>query len=156
MTKKELADKVREAARSIASRADKPETDTPMSFKYSEMLYKFPKLEETLIRLLSNDFTSFVENIDWVAPRPTTFKIVLKNLNQFYLIWNGDEFSARVAGTQYNLASVGDEERAIKAIQELLITGPINPDKGAATPSQNLTPAEETPEETPVETPAEA
>ena len=151
MTKKELADKVRSAARNIASRAEMPETDTPMSFKYSEMLYKFPKLQETLVRLLSDDFTSFVDDIEWVAPRPTTFKIVLKNKNHFHLIWNGDEFTARVAGTQYNLASLGDEQRAIKAIQELLITGPINPDKGAATPSQNLTPAEETPEEIPAE-----
>jgi hypothetical protein len=152
MTKKELADKVRSAARNIASRADMPETDTPMSFKYSEMLYKFPKLQETLVRLLSDDFTTFVEDIEWVAPRPTTFKIVLKNQNYFHLIWNGDEFTARVAGTQYNLASLGDEQRAIKAIQELLITGPINPDKGAATPSQTLTPAEEAPAE---EIPAE-
>ena len=151
MTKKELADKVRAAARNIASRAEMPETDSPMSFKYSDMLYKFPKLQETLVRLLSNDFTSFVENIDWIAPRPTTFKITLKNQNIFHLIWNGDEFTARVAGTQYNLSSLGDEQRAIKAIQELLITGPINPDKGAATPSQNLTPAEETPEEIPAE-----
>ena len=151
MTKKELADKVRAAARNIASRAEMPETDSPMSFKYSDMLYKFPKLQETLVRLLSNDFTSFIENIDWIAPRPTTFKITLKNQNIFYLIWNGAEFTARVAGTQYNLSSLGDEQRAIKAIQELLITGPINPDKGAATPSQNLTPAEETPEEIPAE-----
>ena len=153
MTKKELADKVRAAARDIASRTDKLETDTPMSFKYSEMLYKFPKLQETLINLMSHEFTTFVEDIEWVAPRPTTFKIVLKNLNYFHLIWNGDEFTARVTGTQYNLANLNDEQRAIKAIQELLITGPINPDKGAATPSQKLTPAEEAPAE---ETPAEA
>ena len=77
----------------------------------------------------------------------------MKNLNYFHLIWNGDEFTARVTGTQYNLANLNDEQRAIKAIQELLITGPINPDKGAATPSQKLTPAEEAPAE---ETPAEA
>jgi hypothetical protein len=70
------------------------------------------------------------------------------------LIWNGSEFTARVAGTQYNLANLGEEQRAIKAIQELLIVGPINPDKGAATPSQNLNTA---PEEVPAEeTPAEA
>ena len=153
MTKKELADKVRAAARDVASRADKPENATPMALKYSEMLYKFPKLQETLIDLMSNEFTTFVEDIEWVAPRPTTFKVVLKNQNTFHLIWNGDTFTARVSGTQYNLSSVGDEERAIKAIQELLITGPINPDKGAATPSQKLTPAEEAPAE---EIPAEA
>lgn len=151
MTKKELADKVRTAAREVVSRNDKLETTTPMSFKYSEMLTKFPKLQETLIRLMSDDFTTFVEDIEWVAPRPTTFKIVLKNQNYFHLIWNGDEFTARVSGTQYNLANLGEEQRAIKAIQELLITGPINPDKGSATPSQKLTAAEEAPEETPVE-----
>ena len=153
MTKKELADKVRAAARDVASRADKPENATPMALKYSEMLYKFPKLQETLIDLMSNEFTTFVEDIEWVAPRPTTFKVVLKNQNTFHLIWNGDTFTARVSGTQYNLSSIGDKERAIKAIQELLITGPINPDKGAATPSQKLTPAEEAPAE---EIPAEA
>jgi len=153
MTKKELADKVRAAARDVASRADKPENATPMALKYSEMLYKFPKLQETLIDLMSNEFTTFVEDIEWVAPRPTTFKVVLKNQNTFHLIWNGDTFTARVSGTQYNLSNLGEEQRAIKAIQELLITGPINPDKGAATPSQNLTPAEETPAE---EIPAEA
>jgi hypothetical protein len=153
MTKKELADKVRAAARDVASRADKPENATPMALKYSEMLYKFPKLQETLIDLMSNEFTTFVEDIEWVAPRPTTFKVVLKNQNTFHLIWNGDTFTARVSGTQYNLSNLGEEQRAIKAIQELLITGPINPDKGAATPSQNLTAA---PEETPEEIPAEA
>jgi len=84
MTKKELADKVRAAARDVASRADKPENATPMALKYSEMLYKFPKLQETLIRLMSDDFTTFVEDIEWVAPRPTTIKIVLKNQNTFH------------------------------------------------------------------------
>jgi hypothetical protein len=151
MTKKELADKVRAAAQKIASSNNKLETSTAAAFKYSPMLEKFPKLQETLITLMSHDFTSFVDNIEWVAPRPTTFKITLKNLNYFYLIWAGSEFYARVAGTQYDLSSLGEEQRAIKAIQELLITGPINPDKGAATPSQKLTPAEEAPEEIPAE-----
>jgi hypothetical protein len=48
MTKKELADKVRAAARDVASRADKPENATPMSAKIFRMLFKFPKLQETL------------------------------------------------------------------------------------------------------------
>jgi hypothetical protein len=154
MTKKELADKVRAAAQKIASNGDKLETPTAAAFKYSPLLEKFPKLQETLITLMSQDFTAFVENIEWVAPRPTTFRITLKNFNYFHLIWNGDTFTARVAGTQYNLANLGEEQRAIKAIQESLITGPINPDKGSATPSQNLNVA---PEEAPTEeTPAEA
>jgi len=151
MTRKELADKVRAAARNIASRADKPENATPMSLKYSDLLFKFPKLQETLVDLMSDEFTSFVEDIEWVAPRPTTFRVVLKNQNSFHLIWNGDAFTARVAGTNYNLAAANDHDRAVRAIQELLITGPINPEKGSATASQELTPAEEAPEETPEE-----
>jgi len=152
MTKKELADKVRAAAQKIAGNNDKLDTPTAAAFKYSPLLEKFPKLQETLITLMSEDFTAFVENIEWVAPRPTTFKITLKNFNYYHLIWNGTEFTARVSGTQYNLANLGEEQRAIKAIQELLIIGPINPDKGSATPSQKLTAAaEEAPEETPVE-----
>jgi hypothetical protein len=152
MTKKELADKVRAAAQKIAGNNDKLETPTAAAFKYSPLLEKFPKLQETLIILMSQDFTTFVENIEWVAPRPTTFKVTLKNFNTYHLIWNGSEFTARVAGTQYNLSNLGEEQRAIKAIQELLIVGPINPDKGAATPSQKLTTAaEEAPEEIPAE-----
>jgi hypothetical protein len=154
MTKKELADKVRAAAQKIAGNNDKLETPTAAAFKYSPLLEKFPKLQETLITLMSQDFTTFVENIEWVAPRPTTFKVTLKNFNYYHLIWTGTEFTARVSGTQYNLANLGEEQRAIKAIQELLIVGPINPDKGSATPSQNLNAA---PEEAPAEeTPAEA
>lgn len=156
MTKKQLADKVRAAARDVASRAEKPENATPMSLKYSDILFKFPKLQETLSELMSDEFTIFVENIEWVAPRPTTFKVILKNQNYFHLIWNADDFIARVAGTNYNLTAIGEKERAIKAIQELLITGPINPEKGSATASQELNPAEEMPEEKPEETPAEA
>lgn len=151
MTRKELADKVRAAARNIASRADKPENATPMSLKYSDLLFKFPKLQETLVDLMSDEFTSFVEDIEWVAPRPTTFRVVLKNQNSFHLIWNGDAFTARVSGTNYNLAAANDHDRAVRAIQELLITGPINPEKGSATASQELTPADEAPEETPEE-----
>ena len=105
MTKKELADKVRAAARNVASRADKPENATPMSLKYSDMLFKFPKLQETLADLMSDEFTLFVEDIEWVAPRPTTFKIILKNQNYFHLIWNVDDFIARVSGTNYTLSS---------------------------------------------------
>ena len=152
MTKKELADKVRAAAQKIAGNTEKLETPTAAAFKYSPLLEKFPKLQETLITLMSQDFTTFVENIEWVAPRPTTFKVTLKNFNYYHLIWNGTEFTARVAGTQYDLSNLGEEQRAIKAIQELLIVGPINPDKGATTPSQKLTTAaEEAPEEIPAE-----
>lgn len=148
MTKSELADKIRSAARAIASRVNKPDNATPMSLKYSDMLLKFPKLQETLSDLMSDDFTMFVDNIEWVAPRPTTFKITLKNKNFFYLIWNVNDFIARIIGTNHSLSSVGENERAIKSIQDLLINGPINPDKASAVAPP--TEKEDTPPEPPL------
>lgn len=148
MTKSELADKIRSAARAIASSSDKPDNATPMSLKYSDMLLKFPKLQETLSDLMSDDFTMFVDNIEWVAPRPTTFKITLKNKNFFYLIWNVNDFIARIIGTNHSLSSVGENERAIKSIQDLLINGPINPDKASAVAPP--TEKENTPSEPPL------
>lgn len=148
MTKSELVNKIRAAVHDIASRANKPENATPMSLKYSDILLKFPKLQETLSDLMSDDFTMFVDDIDWVAPRPTTFKITLKNKNFFYLIWNVNDFIARIIGTNHSLSSVGENERAIKSIQDLLINGPINPDKASAVAPP--TEKENTPSEPPL------
>jgi hypothetical protein len=37
------------------------------------MLERFPELTQTLIKLLSTQFRLFVSDIQWVAPKPTTF-----------------------------------------------------------------------------------
>lgn len=138
MNKIQLANKVRDITRSMLSDKGQLETSNPSSLQYADILAKFPKLSETLITLMSDDFTMFVQNIEWIAPRPTTFKIILKNSNYYHLIWGGDEFNARVSGTNYTLSSVSDRQRAIKAIQECLILGPIDPSKGAVDLNQDI------------------
>ena len=40
------------------------------------MLEKFPTLKKTLLKLMTKDYGEFLESIDWVSPRPTTFKII--------------------------------------------------------------------------------
>ena len=42
------------------------------------MLNKFPTLKNAIIKLQTEDFKEFVESIDWVSPRPTSFRVNLK------------------------------------------------------------------------------
>jgi hypothetical protein len=133
MNKKQLKDKIVKAVRDLYSNKSTDNTMLP----FSGVLNKFPKLHEILVELLSEQFGLFVENIDWIAPKPSTFRIELKNKNHFLLIWNNGYFLARAGGTNYNLATLSEQERAIKAIQELLIIGPIDPNKGNEAPINN-------------------
>jgi hypothetical protein len=106
------------------------------------MLERFPELTQTLIKLLSAQFRLFVSDIQWVAPKPTTFKVILPNKQYFNLIWNTEDFIAKVSGMKYDMLTLQERERAIKAISELVQYGPINanlsPEELA---NQNLTPA---------------
>jgi hypothetical protein len=155
MTKKELADKVRAAAQKIASTNDKLETPTAAAFKYSPMLDKFPKLQETLIDLMSEEFTTFVEDIEWVAPRPTTFKVILANEQYFYLIYGQRSWTAKVSGKKYYLNNINEEQNAAKAIADLLMYGPAasKEEVSGEVPTGGETPPDETSFSTPAETP---
>ena len=62
-------------------------------------------------------------SIDWVAPRPTTFRINLKNDFNFYLIFTKNSWIAQVEGKKYYLLNLPEEERAIDAIARVLRYG---------------------------------
>ena len=63
------------------------DVDSPMNV----MLARFPQLRQTLEKLLTMQFRIFVNDIQWVAPKPTTFKIILPNGQYFTLIWNTED-----------------------------------------------------------------
>ena len=48
---------------------------------------KFPALKDIIVDLLTSEFDSFIESVDWVAPRPTTFRINLLNGENFLLMY---------------------------------------------------------------------
>ena len=73
--------------------------------------------------MLTADFDSFLASIDWVAPRPTTFRINLKNGEDFYLIYNKRSWVAQVEGKKYYLLNLPEEERATEAIARILRYG---------------------------------
>ena len=84
----------------------------------------FPPLKDIIVNLLTNEFDSFIESVDWVAPRPTTFRINLKNDQEFYLIWMRRSWIAEVEGKKYYLLNLPEEERAVEAIARILRYGP--------------------------------
>ena len=90
--------------------------------EYDE-LTKFPELKAVIVDLLTHEFDNFIASIDWVAPRPTTFRINLKNDFNFYLIYTKRSWIAQVEGKKYYLLNLPEQERATDAISRVLRYG---------------------------------
>jgi hypothetical protein len=113
MNKKELTDIVRKAVKEKIHLSKVNNDDNVQEFSY---------LRDTLTDLLTDQYPTFINGVDWVAPKPTTFRINLRNGQYFMLIWNTDDFQAIVAGKKYDLSSLPQQENATKAISRLLYT----------------------------------
>ena len=119
MTKSELRDKIQSLAKQVYK--DKIKTDDA-AIAYDE-LTKFPELKSVIVDLLSTDFDKFLESIDWVAPRPTTFRINLLNGQNFLLIFTDRSWIAQVEGKKYYLLNLDEEERAAQSVARILSYG---------------------------------
>jgi hypothetical protein len=149
MTREELITRIRKLAPEIVN--SRKQADVA-AVEYDE-LTKFPELKEILIDLLTNEFDKFLSSIDWVAPRPTTFRINLKNNQEFYLMFGKRSWIAQIEGKKYYLLNLPEEERAAEAISRILRYG-MKTEAGAQTDAE-LSAAEAPTEEAPVETPEE-
>ena len=118
MTKSELRGKIKVLVKQIYTNRAKA---TIAAAEYDE-LTKFPELKKVLVGLLTSDFDFFLASIDWVAPRPTTFRINLKNGTSFYLIYTPKSFIAQINGKKYYLLNLNEEEAACESIARLLRT----------------------------------
>ena len=100
-----------------------PETSTfeddPMQF----ILRKYDGLRNTLEYLMTPSFEEYITGIYVVAPKPTTFKIVLHNGQIFFLQFMGKAYEATVEGKRYYLMAIGEKERCMVAISRLLRFG---------------------------------
>lgn len=90
-----------------------------------EILGKFPTVKKTLVDLLTSEFNEFVKDVKWVAPKPSTFEVVLQNGERFFLKWLGKSFSIQVSGKNYDLSKVSQYQQALNRINDILKTGPI-------------------------------
>jgi hypothetical protein len=152
MTREELILKIRNLAPEVVKSRQQAEL---AAVEYDE-LTKFPELKQVLIDLLTDEFSMFLSSINWVAPRPTTFRINLKNNQEFYLLYGKRSWVAQIEGKKYYLLNLPEEERAAEAISRILRYGAkeiesaqTDEELAAEQPPAEETPPTETPEETP-------
>jgi hypothetical protein len=122
MTKAELRQKIKTLA--VTVMAEKAKTDDA-ALAYDELV-KFPALKDIIVDLLTDQFDSFLESVDWVAPRPTTFRINLLNGENFLLMFTDRSWIGQVQGKKYYLLNLDEEERCALAINRLLRVGPAS------------------------------
>jgi len=167
MTKDEFKEKIRTLVKQVYSKSTSDEVDLdnplPISLESDRfpVLTKFPTLKDTIIKLLTDQYELFVSDIEWVAPRPTTFRIILANEQPFYLIYTDRSWIGKVEGKKYYLLNLPEEERAAESIANILRYGAAPekesdgtaPDLGNELPGLETSPTETPPAETPEETP---
>ena len=122
MTKSELRAKIKVLAKTVYKEKVSIEQ---AAVEYDE-LTKFPELKDVIVSLLGPQFDLFVASIDWVAPKPTTFRINLKNNENFYLVHTSRTFIAEVEGKKYYLLNLNEQQNAQKAIARILRYGAPN------------------------------
>ena len=125
--------------------------DNPLEF----IIQKYPSLDASLNDLLTESYRDYITGIYVIAPKPTTFKILLHNGQEFYMIYGPRAYTVKVAGKKYNLMNLNEEEFAIKAIANLLELGMPPGSTGPENQSENETPAPNAEESATEETPAE-
>lgn len=85
------------------------------------LVYRFPGLKKLMTNLMSPAFGRYVNNIDIIAPKPTTFKVDLTNNQDFTIKYIGKgKWNVKVSGKQYHPDNIGEEERCSQAIADLL------------------------------------
>ena len=156
MTKSELRDKIKGVVKKVYKPTSTVDLDTSADIDISlqtekfPVLLRFPELKRVLIDLLTDQYEVFVRDIQWVAPRPTTFRIILGNGEPFMLTYTPRSWIAQVEGKKYYLLNLSEEEQAAQAIARMLAYGVTEEKTEAGAEGETA----ETPTETPEETPA--
>jgi hypothetical protein len=93
--------------------------DNPLEF----ILQKYSSLDATLADLMTENYRDYITGVYVIAPKPTTFKILLHNGQEFYLIYGPKAYIAKILGKKYNLINLKEEEFAITSLAQLLELG---------------------------------
>ncbi len=90
--------------------------------KYTEykLLQNHPELIPILSDLMTADFPMFVKDIEWLSPKPATYKVILENGQFFFLYDLERSWVAQISGKKHYLLSLGEETMASNAISRLL------------------------------------
>jgi len=166
MTKDEFKDKIKTLVKQVYAKTEKSteiDLDSPSVVSLDNVrfpvLVKFPTLSDTIVKLLTDQYDLFIKDIEWVAPRPTTFRIILANDQVFYLIFTDRTWIGKVEGKKYYLLNLSEEQNCIEAIARILSYGAKVvaevPTEAPVPETAPETPAPEEPAPTSTETPTE-
>jgi hypothetical protein len=93
-----------------------PEFDAdPMGY----ILRKYKRLNRNLTVLMGDDFQEYLDGVFIMSGKPTTFKVLLKNGQYFFMTFMGKAYEATVLGKRYYLMNLGEIQRATMAISRL-------------------------------------
>ena len=148
MTASELRERIKLLVKQVYK--DNAKTDDA-ALAYDELV-KFPELKAVIVNLMTTDFDKFLESVDWVAPRPSTFRVNLLNGENFVLFYDPRSWIAQVEGKKYYLLNLDEEEMAAKAVSRILTYGGKTEkgDGAEVDGAEEIAPTENpTPEETP-------
>lgn len=126
MTRAEIKDLIRQAYIKASETATPP---TPQEEKPSANVLKFPivarfpEIDKVLVQLMTDQYGVFIKDVEWVAPKPTTFRIKLANNQYFYLTYGDKSWTAQVEGKKYYLLNIQEEERAMESLSRILKYG---------------------------------
>lgn len=122
MTKSEFISKIKTLAKqAYAAKTGQPAPE-PNKFP---ILGKFDSLNAIMNDLFDFQYEPFVADVQWIAPKPSTFRIKLINDGHFYISYHGQTngkgiYIAQVEGKRYFLESLADQQRASESIARLL------------------------------------
>ena len=109
---------------------EEPNTDAPeetvLEDATDKILGKFPTVKAAIIKLQTEDFKEFVESIDWISPRPTSFRVNLKNGQDYILKWTGKTFEAQILGKKYILSNIAEYQQALDKLAILYKEAPMS------------------------------
>jgi hypothetical protein len=145
MTASELRERIKLLVKQVYK--EKAKTDDA-ALAYDELV-KFPELKAVIVNLMTTDFDKFLESVDWVAPRPSTFRVNLLNGENFVLFYDPRSWIAQVEGKKYYLLNLDEEEMASKAVSRILTYGGKTATGAGAdvTGAEEISPTEEPPTE---------
>jgi len=102
------------------------ETGAVLEDATDTILGRFPTLKAAIVKLQTEDFKEFVDTIDWISPRPTSFRINLKNGQDYILKWTGKTFEAQILGKRYLLSNIAEYQQALDKLAILYKEAPMS------------------------------
>ena len=109
---------------------EEPDTEAPEETVLEDatdaILGKFPTVKAAIVKLQTEDFKEFVESIDWISPRPSSFRVNLKNGQDYILKWNGKTFEAQILGKRYVLSNIAEYQQALDKLAILYKEAPMS------------------------------